>query len=152
MKITIVAVGRMKRGPLEAICREYSDRLPWSLAIHEVEAKKRLEGDALKAEEADLIAARIPDGAVLVALDERGRGLSSEDLARRIGDWRDQGRGEICFVLGGADGLTPSIRDRADIILAFGPQTWPHMLARVMLIEQIYRVERILAGHPYHRA
>lgn len=152
MKITIVAVGRMKRGPLEVICREYSDRLPWSLAIHEVEAKKRLEGVPLKTEEADLIAARIPGGAVLVALDERGRGLSSEDLAHRIGDWRDQGRGEICFVLGGTDGLAPSIRDRADLILAFGPQTWPHMLARVMLIEQIYRAERILAGHPYHRA
>lgn len=152
MKITIVAVGRMKRGPLETLCRDYSDRLPWSLAVTEIEAKKRLEGDALKAEEAALIAARIPDGAVLVALDERGRGLSSEDLARRIGDWRDQGRGEICFVIGGADGLDDSIRDRADLTLAFGPQTWPHMLARVMLVEQIYRAERILAGHPYHRA
>lgn len=152
MKITIVAVGRMKRGPLETLCRDYGDRLPWSLAVTEVEAKKRLEGDALKAEEAALIAARIPDGAVLVALDERGRGLSSEELARRIGDWRDQGRGEICFVIGGADGLDASIRDRADLTLAFGPQTWPHMLARVMLIEQVYRAERILAGHPYHRA
>lgn len=152
MKITIVAVGRMKRGPMEALCREYADRLPWSLAIQEVEAKKRLEGDALKAEEAALIAARIPDGAVLIAMDERGKGLSSEALATRIGGWRDQGRGEICFVIGGADGLDPSLRDRADLTLAFGPQTWPHMLARVMLIEQVYRAERILAGHPYHRA
>lgn len=152
MKITIVAVGRMKSGPLETLCRDYADRLPWSLAVMEVEAKKRLEGGALKAEEAALIAARVPNGAVLVALDERGRGLSSQALARRIGDWRDQGRGEICFVIGGADGLDASIRDRADLTLAFGPQTWPHMLARVMLIEQVYRAERILAGHPYHRA
>lgn len=152
MKITIVAVGRMKRGPMEALCREYADRLPWSLSIHEVEAKKRLEGEALKAEEAGLIAARIPDGAVVVAMDERGRGLSSEALAERVGAWRDQGRGEICFVIGGADGLDPTLRDRADLILAFGPQTWPHMLARVMLVEQVYRAERILAGHPYHRA
>jgi len=152
VKVTIVAVGRLKRGPLEALCRDYGERLPWPLTIHEVEAKKRLEGNALKAEEAALITARIPDGAVLVALDERGRGLPSEDLAHRIGGWRDQGRGEVCFVIGGADGLDPSIRDRADLILAFGPQTWPHMLARVMLAEQIYRAERILAGHPYHRA
>lgn len=152
MRITIVAVGRLKRGPLEQLCRAYVDRLPWSLAIHEVEAKKRLEGDALKAEEAGLIAARIPDGAMLIALDERGKGLSSESLAETIGAWRDSGRGDICCVIGGADGLAPEIRNRADLVLAFGPQTWPHMLARVMLIEQIYRAERILAGHPYHRA
>lgn len=148
----MVAVGRMKRGPLQALWSEYGGRLPWPLALVEVEVKKRLEGAALKAEEAALIAARVPDGAILVAMDERGKGLSSEALAARIGTWRDGGRSEICFVIGGADGLAEEIRARADLVLAFGPQTWPHMLARVMLVEQIYRAERILAGHPYHRA
>lgn len=148
----MVAVGRLKRGPLQALWSEYVGRLPWPLALVEVEVKKRLEGAALKAEEAALIAARVPDGAILVAMDERGKGLSSEALAARIGTWRDGGRSDICFVIGGADGLAEEIRARADLVLAFGPQTWPHMLARVMLVEQIYRAERILAGHPYHRA
>ncbi len=146
-----MAVGRAKRGPTDALCRDYLQRGSWAVELREVESRKRLSGPALKAEETGLIAARIPDGAVLVALDERGTALSSEDFAARLGRWRDQGRADICFILGGADGLDAALRDRADLVLAFGPQTWPHMLARVMLLEQIWRAESILAGHPYHR-
>ena len=146
-----MAVGRAKRGPVEDLCRDYARRIGWPLELREIETRKRLSGEALKAEEAGLIASRIPAGAVVVALDERGRTLSSEEFADTLGRWRDQGRGGLCFVLGGADGLHADIRARADLILAFGPQTWPHMLARVMLLEQIYRAESILAGHPYHR-
>ena len=151
MKITLVAVGRARRGPVEELCRDYAGRLPWTVEIVEVEPKKRLQGEALKGHEAELLAARIPDGAVLVALDERGKAQSSSAFAETFRGWRDGGRDSVCFVIGGADGLAPGLRDRADLVLAFGPQTWPHMLVRAMLLEQVYRAERILAGHPYHR-
>ncbi|MEQ9333072.1 23S rRNA (pseudouridine(1915)-N(3))-methyltransferase RlmH [Thalassobaculum sp.] len=151
MRVTLVAVGRARRGPKQEQCRDYAGRLPWTVEIIEVEPKKRLGGDALKAHEAELLAARIPDGAVLVALDERGRALSSSDFAAAFRRWQDDGRQAVCFLIGGADGLDPGLRDRADMVLAFGPQTWPHMMVRAMLLEQVYRAERILAGHPYHR-
>lgn len=151
MRVTLVAVGRARRGPIEELCRDYAGRLPWSVEILEVEPKKRLAGDALKAHEAELLAARIPEGAVLVVLDEHGKALSSVAFAAAFRRWRDDGRQSVCFLIGGADGLDPGLRDRADLTLAFGPQTWPHMLVRVMLLEQVYRAERILAGHPYHR-
>lgn len=151
MRITLVAVGRARRGPVEELCRDYAERLPWTVDIVEVEAKKRLRDAALKAHEAGLLAARIPGGAVTVALDERGRAFSSADFATTLGRWRDDGRDAVCFLIGGADGLDPALRARADLVLAFGPQTWPHMLVRAMLLEQVYRAERILAGHPYHR-
>ena len=151
MRITLVAVGRARRGPVEELCREYAGRLPWAVEILEVEPKKRLAGDALKVHEAELLAARIPDGAVLVALDERGNALASTEFAETFRRWRDSGRDRVCFLIGGADGLDPSLRARADMVLAFGPQTWPHMMVRAMLLEQVYRAERILAGHPYHR-
>jgi 23S rRNA (pseudouridine1915-N3)-methyltransferase len=89
---------------------------------------------------------------VLVALDERGQMLSSPELAQRIADWRDAGRQDLAFVIGGADGLAPALRDRADLALSFGRLVWPHMLVRVMLAEQIYRAATILSGSPYHRA
>lgn len=94
---------------------------------------------------------RIPSGAIAVALDERGRQISSPDLARRMSDWRDEGRPEIVFLIGGADGHDESLRQRADLSLSLGRMVWPHMLARVMLAEQIYRAISILTGGPYHR-
>ncbi len=152
MRITLVAVGRARRGPVEELCREYAGRLPWTVEIQEVEAKKRLAGDALKAHEAELLAARIPDGAVLVALDERGKALASAEFAETFRRWRDGGRDSVCFLIGGADGLAPGpARARRPGRWRSAPQTWPHMLVRVMLLEQVYRAERILAGHPYHR-
>lgn len=152
MRITVAAVSRVKRGPVADLCREYARRLTAELEIREVEPRKRLSGDALKDHEADLLAAQIPDDAVLIALDEHGAALSSQELADRLGQWRDTGRRDLCFLIGGALGLAPSLRDRAALVLAFGPQTWPHLLVRVMLLEQIYRAETILSGHPYHRA
>ena len=86
-----------------------------------------------------------------MALDERGQMLSSPELAQRIADWRDAGRQDLAFVIGGADGLVPALRDRADLALSFGRLVWPHMLVRVMLAEQIYRAATILSGSPYHR-
>ena len=151
MKITLVAVGRARRGPVDELCRDYAGRLLWTVEIVEVEPRKRFQGEALKEHEAELMSARIPDGAVVVALDERGKAHSSLTFAETFRNWRDTGRDSVCFLIGGADGLAASLRDRADLVLAFGPQTWPHMMVRVMLLEQVYRAERILAGHPYHR-
>jgi 23S rRNA (pseudouridine1915-N3)-methyltransferase len=104
------------------------------------------------AAEADLLARAIPAGAVLCILDERGRSLSSPDFAAQLARWRDAGRQDAAFVIGGADGIDPSLRARADLAISFGAMVWPHMLVRVMLAEQLYRAATILAGSPYHRA
>jgi 23S rRNA (pseudouridine1915-N3)-methyltransferase len=113
--------------------------------IVEIEARK-----PGKAAEAEAILARVAD-ARLIACDERGKSLASRDFAARIAAWRDDGVRQLAFAIGGADGLDPSVRDAAAEVLSFGPATWPHALARVMLAEQVYRAVTILAGAPYHR-
>lgn len=158
MKLRILAVGRAKGGPEAALIAEYGKRLQWALAVEEVEERRPLSGPELKAREAALLTQTLEKGGakatgrrVLIALDERGRQLGSRDFAQRLGAWRDQGAAEIAFLIGGADGLDESLRQRADMVLSLGQMTWPHMLARAMLVEQIYRAQQILAGHPYHR-
>ncbi len=101
--------------------------------------------------EATLLGRAIPKGAVICALDERGKLMSSPEFATQLGRWRDDGRSDLAFVIGGADGIAPSMRAQADARLSFGKMVWPHMLARVMLTEQLYRAASILAGSPYHR-
>ena len=88
---------------------------------------------------------------MVIALDERGKTLTSQNFSSLIGRYRDETGGTIQFILGGSDGLTDQVRSRSDLMLSFGKQTWPHLLARIMLLEQIYRAQQILAGHPYHR-
>jgi 23S rRNA (pseudouridine1915-N3)-methyltransferase len=105
-----------------------------------------------RAAEADLLGRAIPQDAVAVALDEGGKLMTSPEFAHCLARWRDSGRGDVAFVIGGADGLAPDLRDRADLLLSFGRMVWPHLLARVMLAEQLYRAAAILAGRPYHRA
>jgi 23S rRNA (pseudouridine1915-N3)-methyltransferase len=105
----------------------------------------------LKAREAELILAALPAGARLVALDETGAAWSSRDLAERIAAWRDQGVATLAFAIGGAEGLDSTIIERADAVVSLGAMTWPHLLVRGMLLEQLYRAQQILAGHPYHR-
>ena len=150
MRITVCAVGRLKAGPERELIERFSKRIQWPLEIREVEEKRNLSTPERIDSEARLLDAACPTGSVRVALDERGRTLASAELAERLGDWRDAGR-DLAFLLGGADGLAPVLRDGADLVLSFGAATWPHMLARVMLVEQIYRCQEILAGHPYHR-
>ena len=127
------------------------ERYASGIALKEVEEKKKLPAAELKRAEAALIAKAIPKNSLLVALDRRGRELTSEELAERIKRWRDEGR-NLAFVIGGAEGLDDSVRDNADFVLSFGPATWPHMLVRIMLAEQLFRAQAILKGHPYHRA
>jgi 23S rRNA (pseudouridine1915-N3)-methyltransferase len=153
MRITIAAVGKWKAGPERALFEEYKKRLKWPLALKEVEERRPLPAPQLKSREADLLLGAIPDKAApLIALDERGKTFSSEALAKQIALWQQNGTAEAAFVIGGADGLDESIRKRAGLLLSLGAMTWPHMLVRVMLIEQLYRAQQILAGHPYHRA
>jgi 23S rRNA (pseudouridine1915-N3)-methyltransferase len=121
------------------------------VAIVELEVRQRLPARALKAREAALILEALPARARLIALDERGAMWSSRGLADRLAAWRDQGMAELAFAIGGADGLGPEVLDRADAILSLGPMTWPHLLVRSLLLEQLYRAQQILAGHPYHR-
>ena len=104
-----------------------------------------------KAREAELIHGALPSGVPLVSLDERGSPWSSRALADRIAGWRDRGCPELAFAIGGAEGLDPVVLDRAHAIMSLGPMTWPHLLVRGMLLEQLYRAQQILAGHPYHR-
>ena len=151
MRVTICAVGRLKSGPERDLVDKFAKRITWPFDIREVEERKKLPDAERRAREGELLAGACPDGAVRVALDERGKSLTSAEIAEKIGEWRDSGR-DIAFLIGGADGLAPDIRESADIVLSFGAQTWPHMLARALLVEQIYRAQEILAGHPYHRA
>lgn len=123
-----------------------------TLVLREVEERRKLPVDQHKAAEAALLLAEIPKGATVVALDARGKSLSSEDFAIRLGRWRDDSVGDLAFVIGGADGLDRGILERAAFTLSLGSMTWPHLLARAMLAEQIYRAQSILIGHPYHRA
>lgn len=150
MDLTIIAVGRLKSGPEASLIGEYRKRLPWNVTIQEVEERRPITGPERQAREADLILAAIPAGAELVALDERGKSMPSAAFAAFVGDCRDQGR-PLAFVIGGADGLHQRVRDRAARLLSFGPMTWPHAFARVMLVEQLYRAHTILTGHPYHK-
>lgn len=151
MRMLVAAVGRAGRGPVQAQFDDYAKRLKPPLELIEVEERRPLPAPALKTREAELLLGAVPAGALLVALDGRGRALSSEDLARRLADWRERAPKALCFVIGGADGLGEEVLNRADFVLSLGPMTWPHMLVRVMLAEQIYRAGTILAGHPYHR-
>jgi len=155
MRIAVIAVGKARPGAMRTLAEDYAKRLSqisgaWRLALVEVEAPAKLPVADRMRREAELLAARVPAGAVLVALDGGGKGLSSEDFAARLGAWRDQGR-DVAFVIGGADGLARDLVRRADLTLSLGAMTWPHMLARAMLLEQLYRASAILAGHPYHR-
>jgi 23S rRNA (pseudouridine1915-N3)-methyltransferase len=152
VRITVAAIGKAKAGPERALWDGYVRRLAWPVALREIELKGQLPpGDRVAKEGAALIAT-LPAGAVAVALDARGQPLSSAGFAARLAQWRDQGVRELGFLIGGADGHGPEIMARADYLLSLGPMTWPHLLARAMLAEQLYRAHSILTGHPYHRA
>lgn len=151
MRLRLLAVGRARRGPETDLFDAYRRRLSWSLDLVEVEEKRPLPSAQRMAREAELLRAKLPAQGRIVALDERGRDLSSRELAQSLAGWRDAGDADVAFLIGGADGLDPGLRDQADLVLRFGRVTWPHMLVRALLAEQIYRCQQILEGHPYHR-
>ena len=152
MHISIIAVGRMQRGAEQTLVDEYLKRLPWKATITEIDIKKVAATNAeRKVREAKKILAAIPAGTAIIALDENGKALSSRNFAKKIDDWQMAGFNSLAFLIGGADGLDASLLAKADLKLAFGTLTWPHMMVRAMLTEQIYRAWSINAGHPYHR-
>ena len=151
MRISVIAVGRARTGPERALFDEFAGRLAWPMALVEVEERRPLPAAQKVRSEGELLRARVPKGALAVALDGRGKTLSSEEFATRLGRWRDDGIDEIAFLIGGADGLDRAVIESAALTLSLGAMTWPHFLVRGMLAEQLYRAERILAGHPYHR-
>ena len=155
MRLHIVAMGRLRGGPERDLIDDYLhrfDRTGRALSLgpcveHELDDRKA----GTQPEQGRALLRAIPDGAHVVALDERGQMRSSRDFAQMLEQVRDRGAGDMAFVIGAADGLDGAVRDRADSLLSFGPMVWPHMLARVMLAEQLYRAASILAGGPYHR-
>ncbi len=155
MKLTICAVGRLRKGPEADLIDDYLMRATrtgralgfGTASVTEVEDKK---GGGMAAEAA-LLSNALPDNARIVALDERGKLLTSPGFADQLARWRDDGIRDTAFIIGGADGIDTALRARADLSLSFGKMVWPHMLVRVMLSEQIYRATTILAGSPYHR-
>lgn len=152
MRIVIAAVGRLRRGPEFDLLETYRRRIRWPVTIHEVEEKRPFPAPEQRKRESTLLAGALPAGARLIALDEGGRQMTSEQFAARLGGWQDEGIGDLAFVIGGADGLDPGFRDAAAEKIAFGSMTWPHMMVRCMLMEQLYRAQQILAGHPYHKS
>lgn len=152
MRISIVAVGRLRAGPEKTLLEQYLKRLPWPVTVREVAAEPagRSAEERRRRENQHLLEA-IPDKAGIIALDERGRALSSRAFADLLADWRDRGTAEIAFVIGGASGLDERLRRDAELVLSLGPMTWPHLVVRALLAEQLYRAHSILAGHPYHR-
>jgi 23S rRNA (pseudouridine1915-N3)-methyltransferase len=158
MRLVVVAIGRLKQGPERELAERYRERFDdigrklgfRGLTIHEISESR--DAPTRMAEEAGAISALIPEKSVLVALDERGKTIDSAAFAQHLGRFRDQSVANTIFTIGGADGLSPDLRRKARLTIAFGAATWPHQLVRVMLLEQIYRAATILAGHPYHRA
>ena len=151
MQLLILAVGKGRASPENSLTQGWLSRLPQGGSLIEVESKLP-PGQNRTDDEGDRLLRAMPDGAALAVLDPRGKDLSSEDLAALIDRWRNDGYGAACFAIGGADGHADILRQRADHTIAFGRATWPHMLFRAMLAEQLYRASSILANHPYHRA
>ena len=160
MRLLVIAVGRLKQGPERELAERYRERFDdigrklgfRGLEIHELPESRARDVNTRISEEAAAISAAIPPKSVLVALDERGDSLDSGTFARNLARWRDDQAANTIFAIGGADGLSPELRRKAQMRMAFGSATWPHQMVRVMLLEQVYRAATILAGHPYHRA
>jgi 23S rRNA (pseudouridine1915-N3)-methyltransferase len=151
VRVTVLAVGRDRTGPARELFEDYRRRSSWPLELVEIVVPGRLPAPRRRAEEAARLLGALPQGAIPVALDEHGRELDSSGFAQRLGRWRDEGVQQLAFLIGGADGLAPEVLERASEVYALGTMTWPHRLVRVLLAEQLYRAQTILAGHPYHR-
>ncbi|MHC5655017.1 23S rRNA (pseudouridine(1915)-N(3))-methyltransferase RlmH [Stappia sp.] len=159
MRLHIACIGRLKAGPEREFFSRYSERVTKGgrgvslgpLEMIELPESRAQRAADRKAEEARALLAALPAGAVIVALDETGKTMSSEDFASRVADLRDAGTADLAFVIGGPDGHGSALVDAARLVLALGPMTWPHQIVRGLIAEQIYRAATILSGHPYHR-
>jgi len=150
VSVTLIAVGKNKDAALQSLIDDYLKRMSWRVALVEIPAPNVSDAER-KSREADLIRKALPEKCVKIFLDERGRNFDSVAFAKKIEQYFAHAQNNIAFVIGGADGLDETLRAEADLLLCFGQMTWPHMLVRLMLVEQLYRASAILAGHPYHR-
>ena len=150
MKLVILAVGKGRSSPEQGLVQTWLSRIPSGASVIEIESKIT-SGAGRSEDEGARLLRHLPVGAPLVVCDPRGHDTSSEALASLLGEWRDEGQSTAYFAIGGADGHSPALIQRAAYRIAFGSATWPHMLFRAMLAEQLYRATSILAGHPYHR-
>ena len=151
MKILIAAVGKAKAGPERDLFGTYTKRTPWTVDLREIDDRKTANAPDGQAREAQALLDTVPKGGLIVALDEHGKEMTSRDLSKRLSDWAAQGYNPVSFLIGGARGHGQAVKQQADITLSIGKMTWPHMMVRAMLAEQIYRAWSISAGHPYHR-
>lgn len=152
MRILLTAIGKMNpKSPEYALMQEYSKRLSWKLEVRECELRKNVSDSVRKAEETALLWEASQGEEKRIALDEKGKTLSSQEFADAIKAWQNQGVSSLAFIIGGADGLDKERLKSADMLLSFGRMTMPHMLVRALLAEQLYRAQTIISGHPYHR-
>lgn len=148
--IHILCVGKGGRDPAAALAERYLKRLPVGVRLVEVSDRGPADGDGRRRREAEKLRARMPEGSLVIALDESGEVRDSRAFAAALAGWQETGR-PLTFLIGGAEGLDPALRAAADVRLSLSAMTWPHMLVRAMLAEQLYRAFSILRGHPYHR-
>ena len=150
LKIDIICISHIKNNAFADLIEMYQRRMKWPVTIIDYESKHK-DAKKTQQDEEQKILSKLNSSAVIIALDERGKSLSSLSFSKKLEMYSHNQSNHIQFVIGGADGLTQKIRDKSHLLMSFGEQTWPHALARVMLLEQIYRAQQILAGHPYHR-
>jgi len=156
--VRLLAVGRMKAGPERELFERYWTRATpmakqlgfGTLDMVELRESQAQNADQRKAAEATELLAKVPDGAALIALDERGKAITTPQISSKLETFKDSGR-QVALIIGGPDGLDGSIRQRADLVISFGAMTMPHQLVRVLAAEQLYRAMTVLSGHPYHR-
>ncbi len=151
MHIRVLTVGRDRQGPIVELAQDYLKRCPWRISMADIPPRRQGSVAQRLEEEAAKLRQQIPNDAPLIVLDERGKDLTSRDLASHIERFQHDGVRSLCFVVGSADGLDPGLTKQAALRLAFGRATWPHRLVKIMLLEQLYRASTILSGHPYHR-
>jgi 23S rRNA (pseudouridine1915-N3)-methyltransferase len=160
MRIVVAAIGKLKQGPETELAERYRKRAVQTgrnlglrdIEIVEIRESRAQDAERRMLEESIALANVVPEGAVTIALDERGKNLDSASFSTSLNKWRGDAKTAAVFMIGGADGLAPSLRDGAALRLSFGSATWPHQFVRIMLLEQLYRATTILSGHPYHRA
>lgn len=150
LKIDIICIATIKNNGFADLIDMYQKRIRWPLNVI-VQESKQTNPKKCQEDETQKILKHINNSAFVIALDEKGKSFPSLQFTKKLENLAYEGHNHIQFIIGGADGLTPEIRNKANMLLSFGVQTWPHALARVMLLEQIYRSQQIIAGHPYHR-
>ena len=153
MKISIISIGKFENSPQKAVFENYAKRLKWKIELKEYDLKnsKSLSIDKVKEEEGKIILKSLKPSSKIIALDERGKQFSSISFANIISDFALKGESDITFIIGGANGLSKEVLEKSHLKISFGLMTFPHLMVRSILIEQLYRAQTIISGHPYHR-